>query len=220
MAKKYVLEVQTALKNAGLYHLKLDGDFGKGSRDAIMQLLSNNTAASDALSKTDVISPPAAVPVEQVVTPTSKGYRLSSASLSKLSGLHADLVKVVKRAIEITDMDFAVNEGLRTVERQRQLYNSGASQTMKSNHLTGNAVDLVPTPSGKMNWNDWDNYYIMATAMRLAAEQLNIKVKWGGCWEVINGKTGNPKDWVNAYGDRQRAKGKKPFTDGPHFELA
>ena len=81
-------------------------------------------------------------------------YKLGNTSQQRLVGVHPNLVKVVQRAIEITAQDFAVNEGLRTLERQRRLVASGASQTLNSKHLKqadgfGHAVDLVP-------WGDFD----------------------------------------------------------------
>lgn len=213
ITKQNIKKIQTLLAAAGLYKDDIDGIAGDNTVLAVQ-------AATNVICKPS--EPAASAPVAPDVEPPKlASYLLSEQSLQRLNGVHLDLVKVVKRAIQITEMDFAVNEGLRTVERQRQLVNKGASQTMASNHITGNAVDLVPTPDGgAMNWNDWNNYYPMATAMRKAAEELNVKVRWGGCWEIINGKTGNPKDWVNAYGDRKRKEGKKVFTDGPHFELA
>ena len=72
-----------------------------------------------------------------------KKFVLSRLSLSRLEGVHPDLVKVVKRAIEITEVDFRVSEGLRTKARQAELVKLGASQTQNSRHLTGHAVDLV-----------------------------------------------------------------------------
>lgn len=209
MSKSHVVTAQTALKEAGLYTGIIDGDFGGGSLRAVQQLLTNAVKAVEILDKSVADKPP-----------QPANYILSEQSLQKLKGVHPDLVKVVKRAIQITKMDFAVNEGLRTVEQQRKYVNAGKSQTMKSNHITGRAVDIVPTPDGgPMNWNDWTNYYIMVEAMQKAAEELNVTVRWGGCWETINGKTGSPKSWVDAYGARKRAEGKKVFTDGPHFEL-
>ncbi len=145
-------------------------------------------------------------------------YRLSQRSLDRLKGVDDRLVKVVKRAIEISTQDFAVNEGLRTVERQRQLVKSGASQTMDSRHITGHAVDLVPIINGKVSW-DWRYFYPIAEAMQQAAKELGINVRWGGCWEVVNNKSGTAKSWVDNYGAARRKLGKKAFTDGPHFEL-
>ncbi|MDM8544680.1 hypothetical protein QUF90_26690 [Desulfococcaceae bacterium HSG9] len=40
-------------------------------------------------------------------------YRLGKKSKKRLVGVHHDLVRVVKRAIKITDIDFMVLEGVR-----------------------------------------------------------------------------------------------------------
>ena len=69
-------------------------------------------------------------------------FTLGTRSLSRLSGVQADLFRVVKRAIELTTVDFVVVEGVRTPARQKELVAAGASQTLKSNHLTGAAVDM------------------------------------------------------------------------------
>ena len=116
-------------------------------------------------------------------------YNLGSRSLQNLSGVHPDLVAVVKRAIEITEQDFTVLEGIRSTERQRQLYKSGASQTMNSRHITGHAVDLAPWP---ISW-DWARFYPIADAMKQAAKDVGVEIEWGGDW--------------------------KSFKDGPHFQL-
>lgn len=117
-------------------------------------------------------------------------YKLSHRSKQRLSGVHPDLVAVVKRAIEITEQDFAVTEGIRHIERQRQLVATGKSTTMNSRHLTGHAVDLVPWP---VSW-DWEHFYPIADAMKQAAEELGVDLEWGGDW--------------------------KSFPDGPHFQLS
>jgi peptidoglycan L-alanyl-D-glutamate endopeptidase CwlK len=119
-------------------------------------------------------------------------FKLSARSLSRLEGVHPDLVKVVKRAIEITEVDFMVTEGLRTRERQRQLLNAGASRTMNSRHITGHAVDVAAYVAGEVRW-DWPLYPRIASAFKEAARELNVPITWGGDW---------PK-----------------FRDGPHFEL-
>lgn len=135
-------------------------------------------------------------------------FRLSRRSLSRLDGVHPDLVRVVKRAIEITEVDFAVTEGLRTIERQRELYKAGASRTMNSRHLTGHAVDLVALVDGKVRW-DWGLYFEIAGAMRRAAIDLNVPVRWGGAWADLRELPG-----------RITAESlSRSFPDGPHFEL-
>lgn len=123
--------------------------------------------------------------------PTQKpDYSLSLRSRQRLSGVHPDLVAVVELAIEITTQDFAVTEGIRNVERQRQLVATGKSTTMNSRHLTGHAVDLVPWP---VSW-EWEDFYPIADAMREAAKELEVDLEWGGDW--------------------------KKFPDGPHFQLS
>jgi len=119
-----------------------------------------------------------------------KHFILSNRSLSNLEGVHPDLVGVVKRAICLTSQDFTVIEGIRSLARQEQLVASGASQTMNSRHLTGHAVDLVPYP---VSW-DWPLFYPIADAMKLAAEEFNVDLEWGGDWRT--------------------------FKDGPHFQLS
>lgn len=117
-------------------------------------------------------------------------YTLGTRSLQSLSGVHPDLVAVVKRAIEITEQDFTVIEGIRSINRQRELVKKGASTTMNSRHITGHAVDMVPWP---LDWNDLERFEIMSEAMKAAAEELEIPIVWGGDW--------------------------KSFYDAPHFEL-
>lgn len=119
-------------------------------------------------------------------------FKLSSRSLKALEGVHPDLVAVVKRAIQITPVDFVVIEGVRTIERQRELFKAGASRTMKSRHLVGMAVDLAPMLNGSVRW-DWPLFYPLASSMKSAALELTSPVTWGGDW--------------------------RKFKDGPHFEL-
>ena len=120
--------------------------------------------------------------------------KLSTVSLAKLEGVHADLVKVVHRAIELTEIDFRVLEGMRTVSRQKELVKAGASTTMNSRHITGHAVDLGALVGGQIRW-DWPLYFKIADAMKQAAKELNVSIEWGGDW-------------------------KGGFKDGPHFQLS
>lgn len=120
------------------------------------------------------------------------GYALGAKSLVRLTGVHPDLVKVIKRAIQITPVDFAVIEGVRTVERQKQLVAAGASKTMKSRHITGHAVDIAPYVEGEIRW-DWPLFNRIAPAIKQAAKEVGVPVTWGG-------------NWIR-------------FKDGPHWEL-
>jgi peptidoglycan L-alanyl-D-glutamate endopeptidase CwlK len=119
-------------------------------------------------------------------------FSLGPRSKQRLRGVHPDLVKVVERAIKITDVDFTVLEGLRTPERQKALLEAGASQTLNSRHLTGHAVDLGAWVGDEVRW-DWPLYHRIAAAIKEAAKQEGVSIVWGGGWRT--------------------------FKDGPHFEL-
>ena len=119
-------------------------------------------------------------------------FTLSQKSKGLLKGVHPDLVKVVNRAIQITDIDFTVLEGLRTVERQKELVKKGASKTMNSRHLTGHAVDIAPVVNGQVSW-DWPLYHRLAKVVKQAAKDVGVTIEWGGDW--------------------------KSFKDGPHWQL-
>lgn len=118
-------------------------------------------------------------------------YKLSTRSLQSLSGVHPDLVAVVEAAIKITKQDFIVIEGIRSVNRQRELLKAGKSTTMKSRHITGHAVDVCPNP---VDWNDTKKFHAIADAIKQAAKELKVSIEWGGDW--------------------------KTFVDMPHFQLS
>lgn len=104
-------------------------------------------------------------------------FKLSSRSLKALEGVHPDLVAVVHRAIQITPVDFVVIEGVRTIERQRELLKAGASRTMKSRHLTGHAVDLAVW-IGTVRW-EMPPYQRLAVAVKAAAADVGVPIEWG-----------------------------------------
>ena len=201
----YIKQIQNALQAAGHYTGKIDGIAGQMTLDAVNKALANTAPKPTPAPKPAPAPAPAAA--------KTGGFVLSDRSLKNLVGVKDDLVRVVKRAIEISDTDFAVIEGLRTKERQAYLVKKGASKTMNSKHLTGDAVDIAPIVNGKISW-DFEHYYALASAMAKAATELGVKVRWGGAWVTITGKSGTPQDWVKAY----RAGGGR-FLDGPHFEL-
>lgn len=144
-------------------------------------------------------------------------YQLSARSLRNLQGVHPDLVRVVKHAIEDTPVDFVVIEGLRTMKRQAELVASGASQTMNSRHITGHAVDLAAWV-GEIRW-DMGLYYQIAATMQKVSRYTGVPIRWGGCWVRLDTATKTPAQLVADYVASRRLTGKKAFIDGPHFEL-
>lgn len=152
-------------------------------------------------------------------------FKFGKRSKRELEGVHPDLLRVVNTALELSDIDFMVTDGLRTVSEQAQLVAKGVSKTMNSKHLRqdetgyGHAVDLVGLLSGKARW-EWPVVYKIAEVMRQAAEIQDVNIRWGGCWATITDSVGSMEDLVKDYKKRKKKKGKKPFLDGPHFELA
>jgi peptidoglycan LD-endopeptidase CwlK len=119
--------------------------------------------------------------------------KFSARSINNMNGIHPDLRRVLDRALKDSPLDFVVIEGLRTLERQKQLVATGASQTLNSRHITGHAVDLLPIgPNGKGAF-DWPLYDRLGPAVKEAAAKEGVAIVWGGDW--------------------------KKFKDGPHFEL-
>jgi peptidoglycan L-alanyl-D-glutamate endopeptidase CwlK len=119
-------------------------------------------------------------------------FSFGNKSKERLSGVHPDLVKVMEESIKESPLDFSITEGLRTKERQQELFSAGKSQTMNSRHLTGKAVDIAVIKDGTVTW-DFKYYQLVADHIKGVATKLGIPLVWGG-------------DWAS-------------FRDGPHFEL-
>lgn len=119
-------------------------------------------------------------------------FSFSQKSLDRLKGVHPDLVRVIKRALSLSTVDFTVLEGLRTPERQKQLLAQGATKTLKSRHLTGHAVDIAPLDDKGVSWA-WPLYNKLAPFVKEAARLENVPIEWGGDW--------------------------RSFKDGPHWQL-
>lgn len=147
-------------------------------------------------------------------------FVLSKRSESNLLGVNAGLVATVRRAIAFTRIDFGVSEGLRTIQRQKELVAKGASKTMNSRHISGNAVDLVAYIDGRVSW-ELNLYDDIADAMRAAAKEIGITVRWGAAWNVpdITKWNGSMESAMMNYVDTRRKEGKRPFIDAPHFEI-
>lgn len=140
----------------------------------------------------------------------------------RLKGVDERLVKVVRLAANYLDFDLLVVEGLRTQARQAELVKIGASRTMNSKHLVGRAVDLAPSLKGDVRW-DWPLFFVIFTAMRKAATDLGFDnlITWGGVWDKRISQYEDAEKEVELYMTRFRRRvGRRPFIDGPHFELA
>ncbi|MCI7343390.1 MAG: M15 family metallopeptidase [Fusobacterium necrophorum] len=119
-------------------------------------------------------------------------YNFSERSIKNLKGVHPDLVRLMKESIKDSPYDFMITEGLRTLERQKEMVRTGKSQTMNSYHLVGKAVDIALIVDGTVNW-EFALYREVANHIKKRAKELGIKITWGGDW--------------------------KRLKDGPHFQL-
>lgn len=111
-------------------------------------------------------------------------FVLGAVSRANLVGVHPDLAKVVHAAIAITPVDFRVIEGVRSLAREAEMVRQGASQTLRSRHLTGHAVDVCAILDGKVSWT-WAPYPRIAEAMKRAARSVGIPIEWGGDWKTL-----------------------------------
>ena len=152
--------------------------------------------------------------------------KLSGRSLNKLEGVHPTMVDTVKRAIQLSKVDFGVIYGVRSLAEQKRLYEAKRSQTMKSKHLVqedgySHAVDLMAYDGSDPSW-DIVMYDDIADAMKAAAKETGAKIRWGAAWTIDNiADWERPmQDAMNNYIDIRRKSGRTPFIDGPHFELS
>lgn len=104
-------------------------------------------------------------------------FILGDRSRKNLQGVNPQLVKVVERALQLSPVDFTVIEGVRTKERQAELMKQGFTRTLNSRHIIGQAVDIVPLP---VDWNNPKSFHLVADAMKKAADELGVKITWGG----------------------------------------
>ena len=151
-------------------------------------------------------------------------FKLSANSMSKMTGIKNELHTIVCEAIRHTKVDFGVYYGLRTLAEQKELYEKGASQTMRSKHLTGDAVDLMAyvqvDGKSRASW-ELNLYDDIADAMKQAAKNNNVKLGWGAAWHIddITEWEGSMEDAMNAYIDLRRSQNRRPFLDAVHFQL-
>lgn len=129
-------------------------------------------------------------------------YKFSKRSLDNLKGVNSDLVRVLERALEISPADFAVIEGVRTMQKQAENVRKGVSKTMTSKHLTGQAVDILPSAI-KPNMS-WDIKYFMPVlkAIKQAGDDLGVPLRFGINWKA------DPTLSIDT-----------KFIDAPHVEL-
>lgn len=119
-------------------------------------------------------------------------YRFSDKSKRILETVDVRLQNLMKAAIYDSPYDFGITEGIRTLERQKELVAQGKSKTLKSYHLRGKAVDIAIWIDGEVTWN-FKYYKEVADHIKEVARKLGYVITWGGDW--------------------------KSLKDGPHFQI-
>ena len=129
-----------------------------------------------------------------------KHHKFGKTSEENLKQVHPALVKVARRALELSQVDFGITCGVRSMVDQADRVADGDSGTMNSRHVVENndckmacAVDAMAYVDGKGTWEFW-TYRKIAKAFFRAAIENGVQIEWGGFW-------------------------RKP-KDGPHFQLS
>lgn len=195
-------------------HIRPKIGVSEKQKDALYELINQGAKIETIAEFVGLIKGDKVINKDQV----KSNFSLSQVSIDRLSGVHPDLARVVKRAIEISSIDFMVVQGLRTKEQAWENWGMGRTAAqlkakgvpvkyakpnesqvtwlknpLSTNHITGNAVDLAPVPYSKYR-NDHNRHKIMAESVKKAAIELGVEIEWGGDW--------------------------KSAKDYPHFEIA
>lgn len=159
-----------------------------------------------------------------MLVPQSEGkavpmaFQFGTKSRAALAAVHPDLAALAEAALAECEIDFSITEGMRSKERQEKLVAEGKSQTLKSRHITGHAVDVGALVDGKLTW-DMPAYAQIADAFRKASIATGIPFEWGCAWGLDLTKFASADEAKAAYVAERARQGKKPFFDGPHFQL-
>lgn len=203
----------------------------RGSQEPLERDLSNSRI--DGIGEDDIEAP---TPLKIEPSPQMEEvplYKFSRRSLGILNGKHPKhgrmspvyppLADVIRLSIEYSVLDMTIlNSTLRTESEQREFVRKGTSKTMNSLHLPQedgfvHAVDIGAMERGTVSWRP-EVYFDIADAVQRASRELNVDVVWGGCWSRLN--TNRSVDELYAdYVARKRSQGRRPFFDGPHFQI-
>jgi peptidoglycan LD-endopeptidase CwlK len=128
--------------------------------------------------------------------------KFSKKSLDKLETCDERLKKIALKVVE--NFDCVVVYGNRSKEDQDKAFKEGKTKLKfplsKHNSLPSKAMDLAPFINGEIVWDDRQCYYFAGYVIRVA-EELGIKIRWGGDW------------------NSNRTIKDQTFNDLVHFEL-
>ena len=126
--------------------------------------------------------------------------KFGSSSKKRLATCDKKLQDVFNEVIK--HVDCSVLEGHRNEKRQNQLFEEGKTKVKypkgRHNIYPSLAVDVTPYP---VNWDDRERQTLFAGFVIGVANQMGIKLRWGGDWDMD----------FEVHDNR--------FDDFPHFEI-
>ena len=140
-------------------------------------------------------------------------YRFGNTSKTRLSTCHKDIQIIMNKSILISNVDFGISEGERSVKKQLQYFNEGKSKIDgikkkgKHNYSPSLAVDIYPYFEGGAKWDNEHLSYLSGiihavSEMLFNNGEITHKIRWGGNWDM---------DGIILID--------QSFDDRPHFEL-
>lgn len=96
---------------------------------------------------------------------------------------------IVLFSLVVDRYDCTILQGHRTMQEQKENFRKGVTTTLASKHLSNPsmAVDVSPYPIPE-NWGETDakemvKFYHFAGYVKAVADDLKIKIRWGGDWD-------------------------------------
>ena len=140
-------------------------------------------------------------------------FKFGNKSKERLNTCHKDIQLIMNEAIKISNVDFGIAEGHRSLEKQLQYFKQGKSKIDgvtkkgKHNYTPSLAVDIFPYLENEANW-DKEHLSYLSGVIHAVSEilftqgKITHKIRWGGNWDM---------DGVILID--------QSFDDRPHFEL-
>ncbi len=140
-------------------------------------------------------------------------YKFGNISKGRLRTCHKDIQLIMNEAIKITNVDFGILEGERSIKKQQQYFKEGKSKIDgikkkgKHNYSPSLAVDIYPYFNNGAKWDNEHLSYLSGiihavSEMLLKSGKVTHKIRWGGNWDM---------DGIILLD--------QSFDDRPHFEL-
>lgn len=112
-------------------------------------------------------------------------FKFGTRSKRNLAEVHPDLQRLCQRALALSPVDFGIVDGVRTTAEQKRNLAKGVSQTLRSRHLTGHAIDFAVVKNGNLDFYDIPLFRKVMDAFSKASKELGIPIVRGGDWKTL-----------------------------------